>query len=58
MMEELVNLIVNNGVGVACLIYFMWYNHNDIEKNNTILTDLKLSILELKNEISKLSMKE
>ena len=32
-MEEMVNLFVNNGVAVACLIYFMYYN------NTTMKTD-------------------
>ena len=35
-MEDLVNLFVNNGVAVACLIYFMWYN-------NTTLKDLAIN---------------
>lgn len=26
-MEELVNLFLNNGAAIACLIYFMWYNN-------------------------------
>jgi hypothetical protein len=26
-MEELVNLFLNNGTAIACLIYFMWYNN-------------------------------
>lgn len=50
-MEELVNLFVNNGVAVACLIYFMWYNNttlkefsNKIEEvNNTLLKLLEVS---------------
>lgn len=25
-MEDLVNLLVNNGTAIACLFYFMWYN--------------------------------
>ena len=50
-MEEVVNLFVNNGVAVACLIYFMWYNNNTLkefsnkfeELNNTLLKLLEVS---------------
>lgn len=50
-MEELVNLFVNNGVAVACLIYFMWYNNTTLkefsnkfeELNNTLLKILENS---------------
>ena len=50
-MEEVVNLFVNNGVAVSCLIYFMWYNNNTLkefsnkfeELNNTLLKVLENS---------------
>ena len=50
-MEEIVNLFVNNGVAVACLIYFMWYNNTTLkefsnkfeELNNTLLKSLENS---------------
>lgn len=51
-MEELVNLFVNNGVAVTCLIYFMWYNNTTLkefsnrfeELNNTLLRLIQKSI--------------
>ena len=46
-MEELVNLFVNNGVAVACLIYFMWYN-------NTTLTEFGKKFEELNKTLLKL----
>lgn len=50
-MEELVTLFVNNGVAVACLIYFMWYNNTTLKEfsnkfevlNNTLLKLLESS---------------
>lgn len=30
-MEELVNLFLNNGTAIACLIYFMWYNNTTMK---------------------------
>lgn len=55
-MEELVNLFVNNGVAVACLIYFMWYNNTTLkelsdkfdEMNNNIIS--LITMLQLKNK--------
>lgn len=36
-MDEIINLIVNNGVGVACLVYFMIRDYKFVEKiNNTL----------------------
>ncbi len=38
-MEDIINLIVNNGVGVACLVYFMFRDYKFCEKiNNTLAT--------------------
>lgn len=31
-MEELVNMFVNNGTAIACLIYFMWYNNTTMKE--------------------------
>ena len=39
-MEELVNLFVNNGVAIACLIYFMWYNNTTLKELNKTLLKL------------------
>ena len=36
-MNEIIDLIVNNGVGVACLVYFMIRDYKFVEKiNNTL----------------------
>lgn len=40
-MEEVINLILNSGVSVGCLVYFMWYNSKQGEKNNQLLIELK-----------------
>lgn len=48
-MEELVNLFVNNGVAVACLIYFMWYNNTTLKEFSNkfeVINSTLLKILE------------
>ena len=46
-MEELVNLFVNNGVAVACLIYFMWYNNTTLKEFSNKLEALTNTLLKL-----------
>lgn len=46
-MEELVNLFVNNGVAVACLIYFMWYNNTTLKEFSNKFEELNKTLLKL-----------
>lgn len=50
-MEELVNLFVNNGVAVACVIYFMWYNNNTLKEFTNKFNELQSQILILLEKI-------
>lgn len=50
-MEELVNLFVNNGVAVACVIYFMWYNNNTLKEFTNKFNELQSQILVLLEKI-------
>ena len=50
-MEELVNLFVNNGVAVACVIYFMWYNNNTLQEFTNKFNELQSQILVLLEKI-------
>lgn len=50
-MEELVNLFVNNGVAVACVIYFMWYNNNTLKEFSSKFNELQSQILILLEKI-------
>lgn len=31
-MQELIEIIVNNGAAIGCLIYFMWFNNNTMKE--------------------------
>lgn len=46
-MEELINLFVNNGVAVSCLIYFMWYNNTTLKEFSKRFEDLNKTLLKL-----------
>lgn len=51
-MEELVNLFVNNGVAVACLIYFMWYNNTTLKEFSEKFQELNNNLLKVIEKIS------
>lgn len=46
-MEELINLFVNNGVAVACLIYFMWYNNTTLKEFSNKFEELNKTLLKI-----------
>ena len=56
-MEEIMNIFINNGVEVACLFYFMYFNKVQMEKNTNAINDLKMANIELINEIKNLISK-
>ena len=45
--EQIINIIINNGTAVGCLIYFMFYNSKQAEKTQQLLKSLEDSIQEL-----------
>lgn len=49
-MQEIVDLVINNGIGVACLIYFMWFNSTTLKEVTNALNSIntRLSIIEEK----------
>lgn len=46
MMDEIVSIITNNGVGVACLIYFMYRDYK-------FMSDLKETLAVIKDFVKK-----
>ena len=52
-MEEIVNLFVNNGVAVACLMYFMWYNNNTLKEFTKKFDELNAILLRIIDNLSK-----
>lgn len=46
-LENIVNVLVNNGAAIGCLVYFMFYNSKQAEKTQQLLKSLEDSIQEL-----------
>lgn len=47
MMNEIIQIITNQGVAIAVMIYFMWYN-------NTTMKEMKDAIEKLTDAINKM----
>lgn len=49
-MEEIINLVINNGLGVACVVYFMWFNSTTMKEMTQALNSInaRLSVIEEK----------
>lgn len=44
-MEQIVNIIVNNGIGVGCIIYFMYFNSTILKSVTEALNEMKQSLV-------------
>ena len=52
---EWIDVIVNNGVAIGCLCYFMWYNNNTMVKVTEELANVNHNVMLL---IEKLETKK
>lgn len=44
-MEDIVNLIINNGIGVACIFYFMYFNSTSLKAMTETMNEVKQSLI-------------
>lgn len=44
-MEEIVNIIVNNGVAVACVLYFMHFNSTTLKQLTDTVNEVNKSLV-------------
>lgn len=53
MLEEIMNIILNSGVSIGVVIYFIWKDAKLTQENSNILSEVKtlLTLLENKLEI-------
>ena len=43
-MEDIINLIISNGIGVACIVYFMFRDYKFMSTMQETLTALRESL--------------
>ena len=51
-MEELVNLITNNGIGVICVAYLIYFQSTTMREMLSTLSTIKTDIIGIKERIS------
>lgn len=49
-MEQIVDIVVNNGVAVAVVLYFLWKDAKLTKENTEILEQVKALLLVLTNK--------
>lgn len=52
-MNEIVNLIVNNGVAVVVVAYFLFMNYKYFDKLTAALTEVSMTLRDLQEELKR-----
>lgn len=56
-MEQMIDIIVNNGIGVACIIYFMYFNNSTLKTMTETMNEVKQSLLIFNERLEKIEEK-
>lgn len=56
-MEEISNIVANYGIGVACILYFMYFNSTTLRALTSTLSEVKESLILLNEKVSNLEEK-
>jgi uncharacterized protein YoxC len=54
-MEELINLITNNGIGVICVAFLIYFINTTMKDNNKILDDIQKTLVAINGNLTTLS---
>ena len=56
-MEELINLITQNGIGVICVAFLIYFINSTLKDNNKILDEIQKTLVAINTNLSNLSMR-
>lgn len=56
-MKELVDLIVNNGIGVICVAYLIYFQATSMKQMNTTLNEVSTSLKLMNQDIEEIKSK-
>ena len=56
-MEDMVNIIVNNGIGVACILYFMYFNSTSLKTMTETMNEVKQSLILFNERLENIEQK-
>lgn len=54
-MEELINLITQNGIGVICVAFMIFFINTTMKDNNKILDDMQKTLVAINTNLTTLS---
>lgn len=54
-MEELINLITQNGIGVICVAFMIYFINSTMKDNNKILDDMQKTLVAINGNLTTLS---
>jgi hypothetical protein len=54
-MEELINLITQNGIGVICVAFMIYFINTTMKDNNKILDDIQKTLVAINANLTTLS---
>lgn len=54
-MEELINLITQNGIGVICVAFMIYFINTTMKDNNKILDDMQKTLVAINANLTTLS---
>lgn len=56
-MNDLIQLIVNNGIGVVCVAYMIYFQSTTMKEMNKTMTDVSTSLKLMNNDIEEIKNK-
>lgn len=56
-MDDLVNIVVNNGLGIASFLSLIYFMFHYVEKINTVIEDISKTLVSIEKSLSDLSMR-
>lgn len=54
-MQELINLITQNGIGVICVAFMIYFINTTMKDNNKILDDIQKTLVAINTNLTTLS---
>lgn len=54
-MEQLINIITQNGIGVVCVAFMIYFISTTLKQNNETLTEIQKSLVGVQTTLSDLS---
>lgn len=56
-MEQIIDIIVNNGIGVACILYFMYFNSTSLKAMTETMNEVKQSLILFNERLENIEQK-